>query len=297
MDRFQRFRRTRIAPTPSGYLHLGNAYSFALTAAIARRTGARILLRIDDLDRQRIKREYVEDVFDTLDYLELPWDEGPRSYVEYEATYSQAHRLPLYHAALKQLREGSQVFACNCSRTMLLDNNSQGMYSGNCRDRGLPLGPAGCSWRLRTDMARKLVIRTLDAGERSELLPAVMRDFVVRKKDGFPAYQLASLVDDVHFDVDFVIRGEDLWASSLAQLYLADVLGYEAFLKTTFHHHGLLKAPSQEKKLSKSAGATSIQYLRRQGHTKADIFRLISQMIGLGYTVSCWEELGHATLA
>lgn len=78
------FTRTRIAPTPSGFLHLGNAFSFALTASLARKTGAKILLRIDDLDHQRIQQQYVQDIFDTLHFLEIPWDEGPLNYDEYK---------------------------------------------------------------------------------------------------------------------------------------------------------------------------------------------------------------------
>ncbi|RQP14538.1 MAG: tRNA glutamyl-Q synthetase, partial [Parapedobacter sp.] len=86
------FIRTRIAPTPSGYLHLGNVFSFALTAALAKRSGAQILLRIDDLDYTRVKREYVEDIFHTLEFLKIPWHEGPRNYREYKQTYSQTYR-------------------------------------------------------------------------------------------------------------------------------------------------------------------------------------------------------------
>lgn len=82
------FKRTRIAPTPSGYLHLGNILSFALTVTLARQTRANILLRIDDLDRERADRLYVQDIFDTLNFLEIPWDEGPRDYEEYKSDWS-----------------------------------------------------------------------------------------------------------------------------------------------------------------------------------------------------------------
>jgi glutamyl-tRNA synthetase len=91
----KKFTRTRIAPTPSGYLHLGNALSFALTAAIARSTGAKILLRIDDLDQQRVNLAYVQDVFDTLNFLEIPWDEGPRNVIEYHDEWSQMRRMDM----------------------------------------------------------------------------------------------------------------------------------------------------------------------------------------------------------
>jgi glutamyl-tRNA synthetase len=89
-----KFAQTRIAPTPSGYLHLGNAYSFLLTKALAKKHGAKILLRIDDLDRDRYRPEYVEDIFATLDFLEIKIDQGPKNSKEMESTWSQVHRHP-----------------------------------------------------------------------------------------------------------------------------------------------------------------------------------------------------------
>src|SRR3546814_4608083 len=91
--------RTRIAPTPSGFLHLGNILSFTLTAALAEKTQASTLLRIDDLDSQRINRLYVVDIFETLDFLEIPWTEGPTNYQDYQAAYSQLHRRSEEHTS------------------------------------------------------------------------------------------------------------------------------------------------------------------------------------------------------
>ena len=99
------YNKTRIAPTPSGFLHLGNVLSFGITAALARKHGAKILLRIDDLDRTRINKQYVQDIFDTLNFLEIPWDEGPRNIKEYEDSYSQLHRMGVYQEALEQLAD------------------------------------------------------------------------------------------------------------------------------------------------------------------------------------------------
>ncbi len=290
------FRRTRLAPTPSGYLHLGNAFSFAVTVALARRMGAKIFLRIDDLDRERVKREYVEDIFETLDYLGLPWDEGPRNGQEYEAMYSQIHRMDAYQKALQQLREQGLVFACDCSRSMIWSNHPEGIYTGTCRHKGLPLATMGYNWRLDTAAAGSLKINGLDGNAIQTALPLSMRDVVVRKRNGFPAYQLASLVDDVHFGVDFIVRGVDLWESTLVQTHLAGVLGYESFLAVRFHHHALLMADAHSK-LSKSAGSTSIQYLRRQHKTKADIYRMMGELAGLPAPLSSWEELSNTTCA
>ncbi len=272
----QRTIRTRIAPTPSGYLHLGNVLSFALTSVLAKQSGAHIMLRIDDLDRDRVRTVYVKDIFDTLAYLDLPWDEGPADYGAYASTYSQMHRLKLYEEALEQLRSQGAVFACDCSRTMLQRNHPKGVYTGRCKHRGLPLDGTGNCWRIDTDKAD---------------LPASVQHFIVRKKDGMPAYQLTSLVDDKHFGVDLIVRGQDLWGSTMAQIFLAEILGYEPFRKASFVHHILLKAGATGEKMSKSAGATSIRYLRNNGYSSADIYQMIGRMAGLREPISTWADL------
>jgi len=262
------FSKTRIAPTPSGYLHLGNAYSFVLTAQLAKRYGARILLRLDDLDRGRVNKDYVQDVFDTLDFLNIDYHEGPHNLLEYENEWSQVHRINIYQTYLDQLRDEKLVYTCVCSRTQITDCT--------CRDKNLPLDTPEANWRLMT-ADKSVTIKTLNAGLVTATLPEDMHDFVVRKKDGYPAYQLASLVDDLYFSIDLIVRGQDLWASTIAQCYLAQVLGKTDFQNITFHHHPLLME-SGDKKLSKSAGATSIKYLREHGKTVADIFAQIEKL-------------------
>lgn len=284
------FSKTRIAPTPSGFLHVGNVLSFALTAAIAGKTHARILLRIDDMDRDRATRPYVEDIFDTLNFLEIPWDEGPRNYPEFERTYSQLHRMPLYRQALDHLRESGQVFACNCSRTQIAAASPDGIYPGTCRYKNIPLDEANVSWRLNTTGQEEVTVNTLSGQKITARLPVTMANFVVRKKDGFPAYQLTSVIDDQHFGIDLIVRGEDLWPSTLAQLHLASLLPGNNFRNSTFWHHPLLMGEG-DKKLSKSAGDTSIQFLRRQGRTPADIFAIISDMLGQKEAANNWDEL------
>ncbi|HEY4338159.1 MAG TPA: glutamate--tRNA ligase family protein, partial [Puia sp.] len=158
------------------------------------------------------------------------------------------------------------------------------------------LDAEGVNWRLRTAGLPDGLPAELPAG-----LPVEMRDFVVRKKDGYPAYQLSSVVDDIHFGVDLVVRGEDLRASTLAQLYLAGVLavagmpGAAAFGGLQFIHHPLLTAGGE--KLSKSAGATSIDYLRKQGASPADIFTLIGRSLEAAEPVRDWEQLATLLFA
>ena len=118
-----------------------------------------------------------------------------------------------------------------------------------------------------------------------------MKDFVVRKRDGFPAYQLTSVVDDLYYGVDLVVRGDDLWDSTVAQHFLAEKLGKEEeFGAIGFYHHPLLMAEG-ERKLSKSAGDTSVQYLRKQGLKKKDVYTMIAKMMGRAGEPGSWEEL------
>nr|WP_294790541.1 glutamate--tRNA ligase family protein [uncultured Mucilaginibacter sp.] len=281
------FNSTRIAPTPSGYLHLGNVYSFALTADIANKTGAEILLRIDDLDHERADINYVNDIFDTLIFLGIHWQQGPQNTEEYKSGWSQLLRLDVYKPALDKLAQNGAVFACTCSRKQLQTPG----YACTCVDKKIPLETPDAAWRVVTDN-RELRINTLADGVVNLPLPVNMENFIVRKKDGYPAYQLTSLMDDVHFGVDLIIRGEDLWPSTIAQHYLAAVLNIKSFSQSTFHHHKLLMGDS-ESKLSKSAGATSIQYLRKQGLSASDIYAQIGRMLSSEKERSQWSDVSH----
>ena len=288
------FNKTRIAPTPSGYLHLGNVLSFSLTAWMAQQTGAKVLLRIDDLDKQRVQPQYIADIFDTLHFLQLPWSEGPRNVEELEKEYAQENRMPLYEQALQQLVNNNAVFACNCSRAQLAQQAVSGVYLGTCRDKELPLDTHNVNWRLKTEGSELLTIQTL-SGVISANLPPDMQDMIVRKKDGYPSYQLSSVVDDLHFGVDLIVRGKDLWHSTLAQQYLAAQLPENSFANTGFYHHPLLMERG-EVKLSKSAGATSVQYLRAQGQQSQDIYTAIGRMLDLKVPVGSWQELADVFL-
>ncbi|RYZ95629.1 MAG: hypothetical protein EOP47_25460 [Sphingobacteriaceae bacterium] len=194
----KQYNYTRIAPTPSGYLHLGNVLSFAVTACLAQKHHAKILLRIDDLDQQRVNRDYVQDIFDTLDFLQIPWHNGPRNYDEYKSEYSQLHRMEMYQKALDQLKDAGKLFACTCSRAQLAEHDA---YPGTCRNKALPFEADNTCWRLQTDNVLPVTVNTI-TGELITALPLQMRDVIVRKKDGFPAYQLASVLDDIYYNID-----------------------------------------------------------------------------------------------
>lgn len=280
--------KTRIAPTPSGFLHEGNAFSFVLTALIAHLAEADILLRIDDLDRARYRKKYADDIFRTLHFLGIEWQEGPNSTSELESSWSQYERMEIYKAYLRKLEEKDAVFACDCSRKKVLQNSDDGGYPGTCHQKTLTDEKQRKSaLRLKTD-PRSLLVKQWPKRQTHDYLPDVMRDFVVRRKDQVPAYQLASVADDLHFGVNLIVRGSDLYDSSLAQLFIADVLKEKDFLNSSFFHHPLISRPGGDK-LSKSAGDGSSSPLRAM--KSQDFYRLLSRWMMLQEEVHNLDEL------
>lgn len=285
--------RTRLAPTPSGYLHKGNALSFILTWLVARSRGGKIVLRIDDLDSTRKRPEYVSDVFESLDWLGLDFDEGPTGPDEFESKYSQTHRLDAYHKALDRLSECGLLFGCECTRKTIQQAHD-GKHPAECKAEATPLSHES-AWRVgtRSDPIKwiddDMAIRIVDLHES-------MRDFVVRRKDGIPAYQLASVVDDELFGINYVVRGADLLESTAAQRMLATEMGANQFLNASFLHHALL-TDSLGAKLSKSAGASSLKALRDRDSTPESLFRELSIPLGLSSEVSSAAEALSAYVA
>jgi glutamyl-tRNA synthetase len=280
---------TRIAPTPSGFLHLGNILSFAITAGLARGYGASILLRIDDLDRSRMRLEYLQDIFNTLDFLGIPWDIGPRDVTDFLENWSQTNRLDIYKLGLQELSDAGLVYGCSCSRK---DISSQVPGDGgcNCGDEKIPLESLEVSWRWFPEMGRSVRYHDFLKGPVTNPITQEIQHFVVRKKDGMPSYQLASVIDDHHFGVDFVVRGADLINSTLMQVHLSQYLQNNDFSRVQFLHHHLL-TDSLGKKLSKSAGATSVHFLRQKGLSPESIFELISSMLDLQEKANSWQTL------
>lgn len=248
--------RLRMAPTPSGYLHLGNAFNLTLTWLAARGGGegpppAQLFLRLDDLDADRKRPEYVQDIFDALQWLQLDYDREP-------VFQSAPERQPLYHHLLYRLRRQNLLFACRKSRRDL--EPWQGEYPETFREQGLDLDEPDVAWRVKTP--------------RGFSTP----DFVVRRRDGIPAYQIASLADDLEMGITHLIRGADLEASTQAQRYLASCLGEHRFEAIRFLHHPLL-LDADGGKLSKSAGSTSLKHLRENGQTAQQVFEKIGSWL------------------
>ena len=275
--------RSRIAPTPSGYLHIGNALNFVLTWLWVRKEGGKLRLRIDDRDTLRSKPEYVEDLFRTLDWMDLDWDEGPQTPDEQESIYSQALRGGRYDEIVAQLIESGKVFACNCSRKIIHN------HVCNCRSLNLPLNHPDAALRITTPL-KPVIVNDFKRGEVEVNLNNEMKDFVIRRRDGITAYQLFSLTDDADFDINLIIRGEDLLPSTAAQLYLAAALDNNNFKHAIFHHHKLVFDEKGDK-LSKSAGSLSLKTLRERGTSSAELYLKLSEMMGLPFKCVSLHEM------
>jgi glutamyl-tRNA synthetase len=278
------FRATRIAPTPSGFLHEGNAYAFVLAAALAKIYGASILLRIDDLDNDRKRPEYVADVFDTLQWLGIAWNQGPKNSAELDSEWTQHNRLHLYEAALQALRNQGLLYACMCSRSDLARLKSPMDNEHTCRLGRLSLDTKDVAWRIRIPPQVELSYNKFGLGETQLSERDMPHDPVVRRRDGIPAYHIASVCDDHHFGIDLIVRGEDLRSSTAVQLWLAGQLGFDGFRTATFYHHPLLLGPNGEK-WSKSAGAEAIKQFSEKKEASTALYRKLASFHGLSSEV------------
>lgn len=255
--------RTRIAPTPSGYLHLGNAVNMVIAWARARLNNGEVLLRIDDADQARIRDEYIQDVFDTLEWLGIQWQLGPHSIDEFHANWSQRLRSPLYSQVLDSLRFAGKLFACTCTRSQILLGGGTLKYQGTCKNAGHDFDKHQVAWRLITPS-------TLDLS-----YP------VLRQKEGSPAYNLVSVADDVAYGITHIVRGADLAAVSVLQQYMATTTDHLAPFRTIKIEHHPLITDKNGQKLSKSKGAWAIRTMREQGSGPEPVYEIASRYLGL----------------
>lgn len=277
--------KSRIAPTPSGYLHIGNAFNFLLTWWLVRQNKGVLQLRIDDVDAPRMRPEYLNDIFYTLDWLGIDWDEGPFSAEQHHKEFSMQLRLPEYREHLLYLIEQNVVYACTCSRSDV----AKGLPCNCAKKHKTALPQKKFAYKIKTDNA---VSSYTDgwSGYQTAILHEVMPNFVVWRNDDLPAYQLFSVIEDNRSGVNAIVRGEDLLHTTAAQLFLADKLNMPSFCKTQFYHHPLL-TDSNGTKLSKSAGALSLKNIRESGQSAQKVLQLFSNWLRLKTPVSQTKEL------
>ena len=288
MDQAMRKPRGRFAPSPSGRMHLGNAWTALLAWLDIRKTGGTMVLRMEDLDPDRSRPEYASGLIEDLRWLGLDWDEGPDVGGPY-APYNQSGRTALYQAAFEKMMQSGLVYPCFCSRSELRfvasaphAGDMETPYSGRCEKLDIRTmteveaqnrKPA---FRLRVhDAAVEFTDETY--GLQKQVLQQSCGDFVIRRSDGVFAYQLAVVVDDAAMRIDRILRGADLLDSTPRQIYLWRWLGLQppAFL------HVPLLVGSDGDRLSKRQGSLTIKALRDTGTPAEKIIGHLAAWAGL----------------
>lgn len=267
---------SRLAPTPSGFLHLGNAVNFLVTWAIVRARGGVLHLRIDDMDGIRFREDVLEDIFYSLEWLGLDWDLGPSGPMDFFSRHSLQLRKEFYREQLTLLGEKSgKTFACGCSRKEIQKRSQSGLYPGTCRAAGKPFEAGTRAVRIKVDHDAMIRVNGICID-----LARVFGDFILWRKDDQPAYQLASLLEDEAAGITLVVRGEDLLHSTAAQIYLARCFGFTAFPSACFVHHSLVMGKDGEK-LSKSRGAYALKDLRETGQGPEMAVKAAASVLGI----------------
>lgn len=269
--------RGRLAPSPTGYLHLGHARTFWQAWQRARATSGTLLLRIEDLDGDRCRPEFTDAIYEDLHWLGLDWQEGPDCGGPH-TPYVQSARRTFYLGAWERLRAAGLIYRCKCSRkdvTSALSAPHQGddepIYPGFCRpvqqDVARATAPGGVTWRFRVPEGEVLEFVDACAGKQVATAGVDFGDFVVWRKDDIPAYQLAVVVDDAAMGITEVVRGADLLTSTFRQLLLYRALELEA---PGFYHCPLM-TDENGRRLAKRHDSLSLRALRRKGRSLADL--------------------------
>lgn len=263
--------RGRIAPSPTGYLHLGHARTFWTAQERARSHGGVLILRNEDLDRARCKPEFISAMIEDLRWFGFDWQEGPGVGGSF-APYNQSERFPLYSHALDKLEQAGFIYPCVCSRKDLqsaaraphAEDDDEPIYSGTCRKlRKSEIANRKYSWRFRVPDGETISFADAHFGPQQFTACRDFGDFVVWRNDDVPAYQLACVVDDAAMQITEVVRGADLLVSTARQLLLYRALG---LTPPRFYHCALITDHAGIR-LSKRHDALSLRTLRNQGAT------------------------------
>ena len=254
---------TRLAPSPTGALHLGNIRTFVINWVLARQNGWKILLRIDDLDGPRKKPGAVEQALDILEWIGLDWDRGP---------IFQSRQMELYHEAFASLARQGLVYPCACSRkeieqaSVSAPHAGELRYPGTCRLR--QLGPPDQIWNEASQTGCRIRIpdETIEfrdhvAGAQAHNVQREVGDFLIRTRGGDPSYQFSVVIDDQHARIRHVVRGDDLLGSTARQLWIYRLLGFAA----PEYWHLPLVVGTDGRRLAKRHGDTRVTTLREQG--------------------------------
>jgi glutamyl-tRNA synthetase len=282
--------RGRLAPSPTGYMHLGHARTFWAAYERARDARGALVMRVEDLDAARSRSEFVGASLEDLRWLGIGWQEGPDVGGPF-APYTQSERRAFYLEAWARLVAGGHVYPCYCSRrdiaraaeaphesqharTASTQNaqDDEPVYPGACRplEGAAPAvveSPAGVNWRFRVRDGEEIVFEDLKQGRRAFVAGGDFGDFAVWRRDDVPAYQLAVVVDDESMKISEVVRGSDLLKSTARQILLQRALGYA----TPAYFHCDLVTDERGERLAKRHDSLSLRNLRASGLTPEQV--------------------------
>jgi glutamyl-tRNA synthetase len=288
MESHLKLYRGRLAPSPTGLLHLGHARTFWIAAQRAVEHGGQLIFRNEDLDPQRCRLEFVHAMLEDLRGLGIEWTEGPDCGGPF-GPYTQSERRGLYLDAWRELRDRGMIYPCACSRKDVAqaagapnDLDAEPIYSGRCRppvsavprlrnrETAEPAvstcvvpndEPTGVNWRFQVPDGEEICFTDLHLGPQRMLAGRDFGDFIVWRRDNVPAYQLAVVVDDAAMGITEVVRGADLLKSTARQILLFRALGLVA---PDYYHCDLVR-DSSGTRLAKRHDALSIRTLRELG--------------------------------
>ncbi len=266
--------RGRLAPSPTGFMHLGHARTFWIAQQRARAAAGNLVMRVEDLDRARCRPEFRVAMFEDLRWLGLAWDEGPEAGGTC-GPYDQSARMTLYRDAFRRLREAGFLFPCRCSRKDIQSaisaphaGDEEPLYPGTCRNRGTSLeGNERATWRFRVPSGEPIEFVDGSQGPQRWVAGRDFGDFVVWRNDDVPSYQLACVVDDAAMRITEVVRGADLLLSTARQILVYRALGHQVPL---FFHCPLVMDEAGVR-LAKRHDALSLRRLREMGRTAEEL--------------------------
>ncbi len=283
--------RVRFAPSPTGFLHIGNARTALFNYLFARKNKGKFILRIEDTDKERSKKEYEIAIIEDLKWLGIEWDEGPDIGGTY-GPYRQSERIDIYKDFAEKLLKQGFVYKCYCTKQEL-----EKMRQG-AEEKGLPPGYDGRCRNLTKEKisqyekeGRDFVLRLKVPEEKIEINDLIrgkvvfegehLTDFVIMKSDGTPTFNFAVVVDDYLMKITHVIRGEDHLSNTPKHILIFKAIGAEI---PQFAHMSMTLGPDRTR-LSKRHGATSVRAYREQGYLPEAFFNYIS-LLGWGTTES-----------
>ena len=277
--------KTRFAPSPTGYLHVGGARTALFCWLMARRSGGQFVLRIEDTDRQRSTQASVQAILDGMEWLGLDWDEGP---------IFQTDRFDRYHAVIDELLAKGLAYRCNCSRERLDKLRGQQMaakqkprYDGHCRNRNVsPDEPHVI--RFKTPQDGAVLMDDLVRGKVS-IPNSELDDLIIRRTDGSPTYNLTVVVDDHDMEITHAVRGDDHLNNTPRQIHLYRAMGWE----TPVFGHVPMILGDDGSRLSKRHGAVGVMQYREDGYLPE---ALLNYLVRLGWSYGDQEVFDRAQM-